>query len=262
MFNQSPHSCVALRLVPSSAGNSLTRSLVEELRGAVGDQSVDPSVKTIVIVGTDTSFCSGMDLDEAAELDDLGSGASAFFHMLCEVRDAAAVTIAVVQAGAIGGGVGLAAACDLVVADRKATFRLPELLWGLLPACVAPFIDRRIGSVATNRLALTAETVSAHDAVALGLIDFCVDDPAAHVQRLAQRVDLVPKEALVAMKAYRSQLDRTPAADVGRLAVETLAGRIASPVVREGLERFRSGGEPPWNTSVGRCPGAGTAPAT
>src|SRR5262249_22388904 len=96
---------------------------------------------------------------------------SGFADLLAALAEAPRPTLAFVKGKAIGGGVGLAAACDWVVASEHATFALPELLWGLIPAMIWPLVTARLTEGTARRWVVSAGSRSAAEALASGLVD-------------------------------------------------------------------------------------------
>jgi enoyl-CoA hydratase/carnithine racemase len=137
----------------------------------------DPS-GPIVIRGGPPTFCKGLPL----ELAETGSiDVPAAIRMLAEflsrLERGFRPVIAVVEGNAIGGGVGLAAVADVVIARPEARFQLPEVILGLIPAVVMPYIARRTGWPAARRMALGEACIPAAEALRIGLVDVVTDDP-------------------------------------------------------------------------------------
>jgi enoyl-CoA hydratase/carnithine racemase len=136
------------------------------------EASDDP---VIVLIGGPDTFCRGMDFaalvaDEPA----IRIGVEAFARAVRAIRTASRPVIAVVEGAALGGGVGIAAAADLVLATSHATFGLPEALFGLVPGVVMPVLLERMVPQKARWLALTGHARSAAEALELGLIDAMV----------------------------------------------------------------------------------------
>lgn len=129
----------------------------------------DAPAGVVVLVGADAdTFCAGLALEA-------GGGecveTRAFASALASLLDAPKPTLAFVDGRALGGGLGLAAACDWVTATDRATFGLPELLWGSIPATIWPIMTTRMAEGMARRWTISAETRSAADALAAGLAD-------------------------------------------------------------------------------------------
>lgn len=167
-----PESAVGALEVPTALSRNAVARLLSELEGLAQSQ-----VRILVLRGATTTFCRGMDLDEIS-VDADSTAAPAWRHatedfvrVLRWLRETKIVTVAIVEGAALGGGVGLAAACDFVLATDAATFALPELLLGLVPAMILPVLAERLGLQPAKRWAMTQATWKAEDAKIAGLVD-------------------------------------------------------------------------------------------
>lgn len=140
-----------------------------------------------VLRGSLETFCAGMDLNLAAHQDAslLQSGLQAYADLLLAVRICPCVVIALVEGGAFGGGVGLAAACDFVLASSQARFGLPEALHSFYPAIVFAVIQERLAPQKARRLALLCESIDVDEAKQFGLVDLWCEQ--AVVEQVLQR---------------------------------------------------------------------------
>lgn len=181
-----------------------------------------------------TTFCAGLDLSRVAALDDVGlhHGLSAYAALLLAIAEAPVPVIAVVEGETFGGGVGIAAIADVVLATADARFGLPEARHGFYPAIVFAALDLRVSPQRSRRLALQCESIDATAALACGLIDD-VTEPAAlepTVSRWARRLSRAAPDAITAMRAHAPHRDRLRASlDAG---VEATARALCSPSVR------------------------------
>ena len=137
----------------------------------------------IVLRATGDVFCAGANLNEMKALGEADfqtnlTAALDMGAMFRAVRNCPVPVIARVQGPAYGGGVGLVAACDLVVAGPRARFAFTEVKLGLVPGVIAPLVVDRIGRAAARRCFLTAEVIEGQEALRMGLIDRLVADPA------------------------------------------------------------------------------------
>lgn len=137
--------------------NRLSADLVTATTGALDRAEAGEHTRFFVLDAIGPTFCAGADLGDPSDQRwrlDLAPAR----ELLARLRGSRLVTIAVVDGAAIGGGVGVAAACDQVIVGRKARFRLTEVLLGLLPAMVLPVLAERIGVHRAYTMALTATT--------------------------------------------------------------------------------------------------------
>ena len=163
--------------------NAISTELAVALAEAVEPLATDPGVRAVVLTGAgERAFCVGADLKQRAGFDDHGwfVQREAFRRGFAAVRRCPLPTVAAVRGFALGGGTELALACDLVVAAEDATFGLPEVRLGLVPAGGGTqLLVRRVGRSAARDLVLTGRRVGAEEARQLGLADRVV--PRAEV---------------------------------------------------------------------------------
>ncbi len=222
--------------------NVLDAGAIAALHQALDFVELQRQVRVLVLHHTGTWFCSGMDLSDTRDAD---GDTDRFFSVLQRLSDTDVVTIAAVAGRAAGGGVGLAAACDVVLASSKAEFTLPEALWGLLPAAVYPFLRRRVGPHAARHLALTTRTLTAAQAADMGLVDEVTDLLHQATVRTARRGCCVSREATRRIKDYTRLYDPLPSG-AGEAARDALAEALNAPGVRDGIDRWTRTGLLPW----------------
>lgn len=205
---------IASIAVPAELRPDTVTSLLAALRDA------ETSSRALVLHGAS----SGVGLDCVGDWS--AADNDALLELLTGLRDSRLVTVAVVDGAATGGGVGLAAACDLVVAAPGAEFRLTEVLVGLVPALVWPFVAARMGTGTVFRSALLASRLDAAAAVRLGLADEVVTDVERWVRDLALALRRMPRDVVADLKACRRGVAPAQAYELFRKAV-------ADPAVRQ-----------------------------
>jgi len=150
--------------------NILTIEMLDELGAALELAAARPALKALVLGAEGKAFCAGVAVE-----DHLGARArrmlDAFHAVFRLMHDLDAVTVAVVQGAALGGGAELATFCDVVVADERATLGQPEIKVGVFPPIAALHYPTRIGLTRTLRLLLTGEVLGAAEAERIGLVD-------------------------------------------------------------------------------------------
>jgi enoyl-CoA hydratase/carnithine racemase len=220
----------------------LTPALVEHLMSALTEAR---GAGIVTLESDGEVFCDGMDL---GGLDGRDVDAAAALHRFAELLDAVEGTprpvVALVHGAARGGGVGLAAAADVVLATPAATFGLPEVLFGLIPAVVFPVLARRVGHARARRLALSASTLTAHEARAIGLVDEVADDLEVALGVHARRFDRLDRRALAGVKSIAAAW-ASGSGGYRRDAVARFGELLASPETRDRIGRFLAG-ETPW----------------
>lgn len=208
LLQSSADGVLTITLNRPEALNSLNRSLMEQLRAALAKAAADDTVRALIVTGAGRGFCAGADLVEQPDTppvsrgQGISEGMTSHFNPLA--RDLAAFpkpTIAAVNGVAAGGGVGLALACDIVIAARSANFIqvfAPQL--GLVPDMGCSWhLPRLVGPARARGLALLGEKLSAETAAEWGLIWQAVDDdtliPCA--QELAGKLACGPTRGFV-----------------------------------------------------------------
>ena len=220
----------------------------ETLRGAEG-------VRVVFLRGAGGTFSAGADLEwmraavERSESDNR-EDAYAMAHMLKQLWDLPALTVALVEGGAFGGGAGMAAACDLAIATADARFSFSEVKLGLIPATVSPYVVAAIGPRAARGLFATGQAFDAEHALRIGLISEVVAD--AH--GLATAKTRVAREILACAPGAVADAKRLAfdvyAQEIDHGLMEETAKRIAQARVsgegQEGVRAFLERREPVW----------------
>jgi enoyl-CoA hydratase/carnithine racemase len=229
---------------------TVTAGGMGELLALLARAEEAPSCRVIVLEATGSSFCRGMDLDGVARGgEDPADGVRLYAECLSALRHSSRLVIAVVDGDALGGGVGLAAAADILLATRRAVFGLPEVMVGLIPAMVLPVLFERIPPQKARRLAVGAASISADRAHELGLVDELVDD-GAEVERAlrpllrnALRTSPAAVSALKRFTAEVAPMGCREGIEAGRAHTTT---SLSQPEVLSGIRAFVAGEPLPW----------------
>ncbi len=236
------------------ARNALSDELIAALETALDVLEKDAAARVLVLAGRGPAFCAGGDLtrmEKAANMTRMRSRreAARFANLLYRMQGYAKPIVARVHGPAYAGGMGLAAASDLVVAAEEAEFALPETRIGLVPAMISPYLVRAMGAQQTRRYMLTGERLAAREAFRIGLVHECV--PAAELDavlgKLCERLAQAGPEALARAKKLLLQVQG--AALTPQLARDTaavLAEVRAGPEAREGIRSFLEKRKPSW----------------
>ncbi|MDY7006760.1 MAG: enoyl-CoA hydratase/isomerase [Cyanobacteriota bacterium] len=238
-----------IQIYRPESNNSINSHLTMELLSAFQAAEAEEVVKVVILEGLPDVFCTGMDFEEVATGKQLDPKASShgYYNILKQMSQSSKVILSLVRGKVQAGGVGLVAASDLVIADETATFVLSELLFGLLPACVLPFLIRRVGFQKAYRLALTTQTISASEADKWGLIDEYGSNTNQLISKYVRRLKYLPSSGVKELKNYINQLWIIQA-ETQDLAVNEISSLIAEPTVQEKIKRFQKEGLFPWQT--------------
>lgn len=249
--------------------NALTDEMVSGLRQALSDAAQDPTVRAVLLRGAGGTFCAGGDFSRFRSLmaepapaqgpDPIAVFNRAFGAMLEVLASSPVLTLACVEGAAMGGGCGLAAACDVVLASDTAVLATPEVTLGLPPAQIAPFVAARLGERQALRLMASGQRVNAPEALRIGLVDEVV--PQAELPNALtawqQRLLRAEPQALRATKAIlaRARSGTKQGAELGTGLGETLdfaadafARSLRSGTASEGLAALGAKRAPAWAT--------------
>ena len=215
-------------------------------------------VRAVVLGAHGKAFCAGADLNWMRAMADYTwaenhSDAARLANMLWTIASCPVPVVARVQGDCYGGGVGLVACCDVVVASEDAGFCFSEARLGLIPATISPYVIHAIGERAARRYFVTAERFDARHAQLIGLVhEVCERQALDDVTQ--QLVDGIVRNGPVAVRACKNLVK-----DIGRLALspdlrDLTARRIAdvraSEEGREGLRAFLTKTPPAWQTAA------------
>jgi enoyl-CoA hydratase/carnithine racemase len=212
--------------------NALNRAALEELAAAAAWFDAQPDVKVVVVAGQGRAFCAGFDLADRrwAELGPPEMSAATGRAMAEAIRGMTAITIAAVHGHCVGGGIVLAAACDLRVAAQGARFRIPEVDLGIpLYWTGVPLLARELGPALTKELVLTGRAFGADEAHSIRLVNRVVADEALASQVDSLATELAAKAALV-LRVTKKQVDHAapPVLDGDGGVEGDLAGNAAA----------------------------------
>lgn len=155
------------------ASNSFPSDLLQKLTTELNSLSKNPEVSVIILQSEGKTFCAGASFDELLSITDLETGKqffSGFANVINAMRKCSKLIVGKVQGKAVGGGVGLACACDFAFAYQDASIKLSEIAIGIGPFVIEPAVSRKIGKTAMTELTLQPNTWQTADwAVAKGL---------------------------------------------------------------------------------------------
>jgi methylglutaconyl-CoA hydratase len=230
--------------------NALSRAMRAQLRSAVQDALADDAVRVLVLDHTGRVFCSGMDLSEAAGSGVENQGVREFPELLSMLWSSPKPVVAVVRGPARAGGVGLAAACDVVVAASSASFAFSEVRLGLVPAVISAVCLPRMVPHVAHRLMLTGEVFDAATAAAGGLADLVVPDDGVEAALDGLLAALAAGAPAALAETKRLLRSRTPALSFDAL-LELSARFFAGEEGQEGIAAFREKRPARWVPTAG-----------
>lgn len=211
----------------------------------------------VVLRSTGDVFCSGAHLGEMKQMgqadfqENLGA-ALEMGGMFRAVRNCPAPVVARVQGPAFGGGVGLVAACDIVVAAFQARFRFSEVRLGLVPGVISPLVISRIGQAATRHYFLTADVIDGAEAHRIGLVDRLAADGELDVllESTVKSLLMGGAETLGLCKSLLEGAESLGFVRSGELTARMIAEARTKPEAQAALDSFLAREKTPWAQDV------------
>ncbi|MGD1701432.1 enoyl-CoA hydratase/isomerase [Dapis sp. BLCC M229] len=238
-----------IQLYRPEANNSINDQLTQELLSALQAVEVEETVKVVILEGLPDVFCTGMDFQAIAngELVDTKISADGYYNILKQMSESSKVIISLLRGKVQAGGVGFVAASDIVIADETVSFVLSELLFGLLPACVLPFLIRRVGFQKAYRLSLTTQPISGSEAYNWGLVDEYGSNTNQLISQYVGRLRYLPSSGVKELKDYMNKLWIIQA-ETQNLATNKSASLLGDPTIQAKIKRFAKEGLYPWQS--------------
>ena len=247
-----------LRLNRPEVRNALSSSLRDALQAELERLRDDPQVRAVVLTGTGSSFCSGMDLgelegllarSEAQHLEDSAALARLFRTIYTFPKP----VVAAVNGHAVAGGAGLVSVCDLAVMSSEARIGYTESRIGFVAALVGVFLTRSVGERRARELLLEARLLSAGEAREMGLVNE-VADPGSVLPRALERAEALAAnspESLARTKELLIDIWGLPLDDALDRAARANAAARTTGDMREGVRAFLEKRPPEWKASGG-----------
>lgn len=250
------HGVARLALARPEVRNAFDATMVQELTAALGELARWPveQARALLLEGEGEVFCAGADLagmraqaqaGPEANLED----ARALGRMFRALADFPAPVLCFVRGAAIGGGLGLAACSDHVLAEPGARFATSEVRLGLVPAVIGPYVVRKLGLAQAAPLMLSGRRIGAREAQAAGLVQELLDPAEAAEHALARILRDYLAAGPEAARATRDLLRRIaplPGPDLAERCAAAIASARASAQGQAGLEAFFRRQAPPW----------------
>ncbi len=239
--------------------NALSAQMVREIQATFDAIHDDRSVRVVVIRGAGGTFCAGGDIKtmQAASAppapgatDETRAGNRRYGAMLQTIDEAPQATIAVVEGAALGGGIGFASTADITIAKADAQFAMTEVMLGVVPAAISPFVVRRIGLTAARRFAVSGARLDGHGAKAVGFAHDVAEtaeglDAAVHAA-INQILKCAPGAVAETKRLMLRAASPMPMAALLDAAADSFAAAVRAPEGREGTAAFVEKRKPTW----------------
>lgn len=260
---------VSLCLNRPETGNALNEALIAEMHQAF-DLIEQTPTRLLILKANGKHFCTGADLNWMKQSRALGKeenhqDARQLARLIQRLDQFPAPTMAVIQGAAFGGALGLISACDIAIASQSATFCLSEVKLGLIPAVISPYVIRAMGARQARRYFLSAETISAKQALRLNLIhQRCKEqDLSSTVEALCDQILQNAPIAMTEAKRLIEDISHQPIDEnLMKLTCERIASIRISSEGQEGLSAFLEKRVPGWREpSADEKPSANKKPS-
>lgn len=238
-----------------SKRNAFNAEVIGELADAFETLSKTPEVRLVMLRGAGTVFSAGADLEwmkAAADYSEQENeqDAYALAEMLRKLQTLPQATLAVVHGAAMGGGVGLVAACDVAIALESTKFAFTETRLGIIPAAISPYVMDAIGARWARALFVTGESFDGAFAHKIGLVQYTAKDEAELEELTEGIAKMVFQGAPGAIAASKDLVDAVAGQEFGpslsRLTARRLAQRRASKEGKDGVAAFLEKRKPFW----------------
>lgn len=238
-----------ISLLSLKSGNALDISLITDLMEYIKQANGDNSCRVIIIKSEGEDFCKGLNFEAVfgreKKLDI--SLFKLFTDCLILICKSSLPVIACVEGNVMGGGVGLVAACDLVLATENVVFMLPEIITGIIPAAIAPFLLRRMTLGRLKYMTLSTRGITADEAQVFGLVDeVACEGMTATLNRQLQRLFCSSPRAIAESKLYFERLSMPDLSQQLEIAFNQISSWLEQPEAMEGIMYFTDGFSPPW----------------
>lgn len=241
-----------------AVNNAYDGSLIDGLIAVCARLGREKGLRAVVLRGAGRHFQAGADLSFLGRLARVSAEENLDFSRrtfaaIAGLETCPCPTVALIQGACIGGGIGIAAACDIAIAAEDAIFAISEVRWGITAAPIIPLLARRLGPRALGRLALTGERFGAAEALSIGLVHEIV--PAAELAAAGERLvgeilAAAPEAVAMTKRLIAEAVESPPTAGFAERIIDEAAARRRLPEAAEGLQSFAEKRKPGWAASL------------
>ena len=233
--------------------NAFNSTVISELSAGFAEMENDPRIGVVILTGAGKSFCAGADLNwmrsvVTQSFEENLAESNALADLFWRIYSFRRPVIARVNGAAIGGGTGLVAVCDIAIAAKSAVFSFSEVKIGVVPACIGPYVVKKMGEGRARELFITGERMSASRAQAVGLVNQVVEDDRLDVEvdRLVDALLSSGPEAIAMAKRLVAGVGHMSPEEFRPWTAEMIARLRVSPEGQEGMDAFLNKRVPNW----------------
>jgi len=235
--------------------NAFNGTVIKEMSQLFGELAKDNDLRVVLLTGEGKSFCAGADLNWMREVitqsfEENLAESNALADLFYQIYTFKRPVVGRINGAAIGGGTGFVAVCDIAIAARSAKFSFSEVKIGVVPACIGPYVIRKMGEGKARELFITGERMSADRAFEVGLVNKVVDDDQldSEVDNLVQTILTSGPEAVAIAKKLVSEVPLMAPDKFKPFTAEMIARLRVSDEGQEGMDAFLNKRKPNWVT--------------
>jgi methylglutaconyl-CoA hydratase len=235
--------------------NAFNGTVIREMIHLFGELAKDDQLRVVLLTGEGKSFCAGADLNWMREIinqsfEENLAESSALADLFHQIYTFKRPVVGRINGAAIGGGTGFVAVCDIAIAARSAKFSFSEVKIGVVPACIGPYVIRKMGEGKARELFITGERMSADRSFEVGLVNKVVDDDQldSEVDGLIQTILTSGPEAVAMAKKLVSEVPLMSPEKFKPFTAEMIARLRVSDEGQEGMDAFLNKRKPSWVT--------------
>ena len=233
--------------------NAFNGTVITEMAHLFAELDKDNEIRVVVLTGEGKSFCAGADLNWMRSVVDQSfdenlAEATALADLFYRVYTSRRPVIGKINGAAIGGGTGFVAVCDIAIAARSAKFSFSEVKIGVVPACIGPYVIKKMGEGKARELFITGERMNADRAFEVGLVNRVVDDDNldGNVEALIKMLLSSGPEAVGMAKKLVSEVPGMKPDEFKPFTAEMIARLRISDEGQEGMDAFLNKRKPDW----------------
>jgi methylglutaconyl-CoA hydratase len=233
--------------------NAFNSTVITEMSELFTEIAKDGDIRVVVLTGEGKSFCAGADLNWMREVikqsfDENLAESKALADLFYQIYTFKRPVIGKINGAAIGGGTGFVAVCDIAIAARRAKFSFSEVKIGVVPACIGPYVIRKMGEGKARELFITGERMNADRAFEVGLVNKVVDDDSLDtvVEELIHTILTSGPEAVAMAKKLVSEVPGMTPEMFKPFTAEMIARLRISDEGQEGMAAFLEKRKPAW----------------
>ncbi len=233
--------------------NAFNSAVIEEMSVVFKQIVADAILRAVVITGAGKSFCAGADLNWMKEVKEKGyesnlNESNSLADLFYQIYTCPLPVIGKINGAAIGGGTGFVALCDIAIASKSAVFSFSEVKIGIVPACIGPYVIKKMGEGKARELFITGERMSSERALQVGLVNKVVDDENLDrsVNELLASIKSSGPNAVAMAKKLINEVPGMAPEKFRPYTAEMIARLRISDEGQEGMNAFLNKRKPKW----------------